>query len=116
MTGTEEDGQRAVLHEELRHLWSTAGGPSARALSRDIGGISHTTIAGALSGKLLPSRGKMILIVEALGGSWEHFEPLYPKKTPRVATYVASSSVTLDTVLEEVRAIRTLLEGMKPSP
>lgn len=100
------------LHSKIRALWVAAGSPSTRDLARDLGGMpSHTTIAETLSGKRTSSRVKLRRIIEALDGNWADFEPLYPARPVRTVTIRHADQPDVQVlILEELRAIRALLE------
>jgi transcriptional regulator with XRE-family HTH domain len=105
------------LHQKLLALWDDAGQPSGRSLARDVG-FSHTMVAEALNGRRIPSREKMQALIEALDGEWSDIEPLYPTWGPsdrrrEVRTVVIRDpdNPSIQTqILEELRAIRVLLE------
>jgi NACHT domain/Helix-turn-helix domain len=56
---------------ELRALHARAGKPSARQLATQIGTVSHTTVAEALSGRRIPTWPVVASIVRHLGGAEE---------------------------------------------
>lgn len=100
------------LHAKLRSLWIAAGGPSCRALSRDVGGSpSHTVIAEALNGRRTPSPEKLRSLVEALDGDWSEFAPLYPAAPVRTLVIRDAWEPDIQSaILQELKAIRSLLE------
>src|SRR5260370_42273673 len=70
-------GSADELAAALRTLHAQAGAPSMRALAQRTGSVSHTTVAGALPGKRLPSWPIISDIVRALGGAEEQFKRLW---------------------------------------
>src|SRR5262249_28427396 len=53
----------------LQNLHANAGRPSARRLAAQIGTVSHTTVAEALSGRRVPTWPVVASIVRQLGGT-----------------------------------------------
>lgn len=69
-------GPRRELSDALHDLHHRAGWPSLRALARRTG-VSHTTIAKAMSAPALPAWGTLELLVEALHGDTARFHELW---------------------------------------
>lgn len=65
------------MFEALRDLHLQAGRPSARAVARLAGDVSHTTVAEALSGRRLPTWPVLDKIVRALEGEADRFRELW---------------------------------------
>lgn len=70
-------GAAAPLAEALRALHAQAGAPSTRALARQIGTVSHTTIADTLAGRRTPSWSVVVALVRVLNGDEEEFKQLW---------------------------------------
>lgn len=70
------------LTDYLRAIHHEAGLPSMRTLAR-ITGMSHSTVADALSGRRTPSWSKLDRIVSALDGSLVEAKRLWMKESGR---------------------------------
>ena len=68
---------REVLFSELRTLRAQAGNPSFRSLSRDIGTVSHTTVAEIFGSRRIPSWQVLAEVVRYLGGDEERLRRLW---------------------------------------
>lgn len=66
-----------ALFSALRALHVRAGEPSSRAIARGAGGLSHTTVHGALRGARVPSWPVLAKLVKALDGDEEEFRELW---------------------------------------
>jgi transcriptional regulator with XRE-family HTH domain len=97
---------------ELRALWQRAGSPSSRFLGATAGGISHTTVAQALSGKRVPSWAVLRSIVHALGGSEDHFRPLWVAASTRPMTRQISEADSVSWIEEMVELQKQQLQEM----
>lgn len=72
----------AAFSAALRDLHVRAGEPSSRAMAKEIGGISHTTLYAALRGTSVPSWPVTQKLVEHLGGDVEAFRDLWADTRP----------------------------------
>lgn len=72
----------AAFSAALRDLHVRAGEPSSRAMAKEIGGISHTTLYAALRGTSVPSWPVTQKLVEHLGGDVETFRDLWADTRP----------------------------------
>ena len=70
-------GAERTLVVALGDLHLQAGKPSARAIARALGSISHTTVTEALNGRRVPSWPVLARIVKALGGDEEAFQRIW---------------------------------------
>src|ERR1035438_5530659 len=66
-------GPTAQLASALQSLHALKGAPSVRTLARQVGDVSHTTVADALAGRRVPSWPVLEGIVRVLGGEQERF-------------------------------------------
>lgn len=104
--------QNKAITVALGELWQAAGRPTSRRLAKDAK-CSHSTVAEALSGRRVPALRTLLGIVEALDGDGQYFVDLY-EDTQRTIVPGPSSRVLLTGILEELRAIRALLERGQP--
>lgn len=74
----------AAFSAALRNLHVRAGEPSSRAMAKEIGGISHTTLYAALRGTSVPSWPVTQKLVEHLNGDLETFRELWADTRPNV--------------------------------
>src|ERR1035438_2476041 len=70
-------GPTAQLASALQSLHALKGAPSVRTLARQVGDVSHTTVADALAGRRVPSWPVLEGIVRVLGGEQERFKQLW---------------------------------------
>ncbi|WFE60089.1 NACHT domain-containing protein [Micromonospora sp. WMMD712] len=74
-------GPAQTLASALRELHSQAGAPSARALAKQIGTVSHTTVSEALAGRRTPSWPIVASLVQRLAGDEDRFRVLWSAAT-----------------------------------
>ena len=69
--------RRPLFFSALRDLYLKAGKPSARSISRELGDVSHTTVADMLNGRHLPRWAIARRVIGLLGGDEASFQPLW---------------------------------------
>ncbi|MFG2043149.1 NACHT domain-containing protein [Dactylosporangium sp. NPDC048998] len=84
-----EAGPGRTLASALRQLHAQAGAPSARALAKQIGTVSHTTVSEALAGRRTPSWPIVASLVQQLAGDEDRFRILWSATTAASPTPTA---------------------------
>lgn len=82
-------GPARTLASALRDLHAQAGAPSARALAKRIGTVSHTTVSEALAGRRTPSWPIVASLVQQLAGDEDRFRALWSAATTTSPTPTA---------------------------
>ncbi len=109
-------GPHDAIITALRDLHAAAGKPSSRQLARELGTVSHTTVAEALSGRRIPSWPVTASIVRQLGGSDAELEfrqlwATATNKSPSPSKHERDDDAYLAHYREVVAAYYTVLRG-----
>lgn len=114
MHGAEPADGRLRFLSALRQLHVAAGKPSARSISRQLGDVSHTTVAGLLNGRRIASWGITRRVVEVLGGREAEFYGLWAQAVawPGAALPTASGSLTSTAISGLVTAPSSAVPGI----
>jgi TIR domain len=75
----------AAFFAALRDLYVRAGEPSTRAMAKEIGGVSHTTLHAAIRGTTVPSWPVVAKLVASLGGDTDTFRELWADTRPNAS-------------------------------
>jgi hypothetical protein len=107
-------GGRPLFFSALSDLYLNAGKPSARSISRELGDVSHTTVADLLGGRRLASWAITRRVIRRLGGDESDFQPLWVQavdEPSRVGAVAVSGDIGTVTT-----HIGTQVLGVPPVP
>ncbi|MEO3861613.1 NACHT domain-containing protein [Acrocarpospora sp. B8E8] len=110
-------GPSQAFASALQDLHAKAGKPSARRLATEIGTVSHTTVAEALSGRRVPTWPVVASIVRQLGGA--DVEPIFRRlwaaatnESPAPTEHEREDSAFLGRYLELAAGYYAMLHGL----
>lgn len=99
----------SLIHVALRRLHRAKGAPSTRTVAREIGSLSHTTVAEVLAGRSMPTWPTTEKLVTYLGGDVDEFRHLRQAAQPPEESEVALGYDLDASQLDEIAAaLRTL--------